>query len=96
MVDVLNGLKQDNTVDLQLGHYIMIVTNPRWQLRYWHCGSIGPRLEFTTVSVWFSLLAAVEKRKKINPHQAFISLYLYLLIYCCSPASPARDDESSL
>lgn len=31
-VNVLNGLKQDNTVDLQLGHYIMIVTNPRWQM----------------------------------------------------------------
>lgn len=31
-VNVLNGLKQDNTVDLQLGHFIMIVTNPRWQM----------------------------------------------------------------
>lgn len=31
-VNILNGIKQDNSVDLQLGQQIMIGANPRWQM----------------------------------------------------------------
>lgn len=31
-VSILNGIQQDNSVDLQLGQQIMIGTNPRWQM----------------------------------------------------------------
>lgn len=32
LLNILNGIKQDNTVDLQLGQHIMIGTNPGWQM----------------------------------------------------------------
>lgn len=88
-------IKQDDTVDLQLGHYIMIITAPPWHMAALLALRINrskARVHYCERAVQF--VGRSEKTnthtKKINPHQAFIPLNLDLssLIYGRSPASP--------
>lgn len=75
-VNILNGMKQDSGVDLQLGQQIMIGANPRWQrtalLALWIDG-FKARVHYREC-VWLRLLIAVEKKEKksILPELLFL------------------------
>lgn len=67
VVQILNGQKQDNTAVLQLGQYIMIVTNPWWlmtlllavRINRWK--AIVMYCVCVCASVWLWLFSSMEK-----------------------------------
>lgn len=97
-VNIVNGIKQDNSVDLQLGQQIMIGTNPRWQmttlLALWIDG-FKARVHYRECVAPFVDRCGKKKKKNQFSLSFYFSLTPFLLVVNLPPLAGFFQPETA-